>query len=127
METAVNSLMSDFRLGGRIIVKGVQELPQQNAAVADLQFDNFEYGITNEGMTTISTKIPDTLFLHARSIAECEEITLDQFIALALTSQITSWETGQSFAKRAARRDWNKARELLAKAPDIEPDLIDAL
>lgn len=40
-------------------------------------------------MTTISTKIPDTLFLHAKSIAEREEITLDQFIALALTSQIS--------------------------------------
>lgn len=49
VETAVNSLVGDFRLGGRVSVKGVQELPQQNAAVADLQFDNFEYGITNEG------------------------------------------------------------------------------
>lgn len=78
-------------------------------------------------MTTISTKIPDTLFLHAKSIADREEITLDQFIALALTSQITSWETGQSFAKRAARGDWDKAKEILAKAPDVEPDLIDAL
>mgnify|MGYP001233832141 CR=1 FL=1 len=78
-------------------------------------------------MTTISTKIPDTLFRHAKSIADREEITLDQFIALALTSQITSWETGQSFAERAAKGDWNKAREILAKAPDVEPDLIDAL
>ena len=78
-------------------------------------------------MTTISTKIPDTLFLHARSIAEREEITLDQFIALALTSQITNRETGQSFANRAARGDWNKAREILAKAPDAAPDLIDTL
>ena len=49
VETAVNSLVGEFRLGGRISVKGVQELPQQNAAVADLQFDNFEYGVTNEG------------------------------------------------------------------------------
>ena len=78
-------------------------------------------------MTTISTKIPDTLFRHAKSIADREEITLDQFIALALTSQITSWETGQSVAERAAKGDWNKAREILAKAPDVEPDLIDAL
>lgn len=49
VETAVNSLVSDFRLGGSISVKGIQEIPQQNVAVADLQFDNFEYGVTNEG------------------------------------------------------------------------------
>lgn len=49
VETAVAKLLTDWRLGGSVRVKGVQELPQQNAAVADLQFDNFEYGVTNEG------------------------------------------------------------------------------
>ncbi len=50
VETAVNYLTSDYRLGGRISVKGIQELPQQNAAVADLQFDQFEYALSNENM-----------------------------------------------------------------------------
>jgi hypothetical protein len=78
-------------------------------------------------MTTISTKIPDTLFLHAKTIAEREEMTLDQFIALALASQISSWEIGQSFAERAEGGNWEKARKILSKAPDAEPEAEDIL
>ncbi len=59
-------------------------------------------------MTTINTKIPDTLFRQAVTIAEREEMTLDQFIALALASQISSWEVGRSFTERAKRGDWEK-------------------
>ena len=73
-------------------------------------------------MTTISTKIPDALFRQAKSIAESEEMTFDQFIALALASQISSWNTGKSFAERAQKGDWKKAREILAKAPDIKAE-----
>ena len=78
-------------------------------------------------MTTISTKIPDTLFRQAKSIAEREDMTLDQFIAVALASQISSWETGKSFTERAKRGDWEKSREILAKVPDTEPEDYDKL
>lgn len=49
VETAVADLLSDWRMGGSVSVKGIQEIPQQNSAVADLQFNNFEYGVTFEG------------------------------------------------------------------------------
>ena len=78
-------------------------------------------------MTTINTKIPDTLFRQAQTIAEREDMTLDQFIALALASQISSWNVGKSFNERAERGDWEKAREVLAKAPDIEAEDFDKL
>jgi hypothetical protein len=78
-------------------------------------------------MTTINTKIPDTLFRQAVTIAEREEMTLDQFIALALASQISSWNVGETFAERAKTGDWKKAREVLAKAPDIEAEDFDKL
>jgi hypothetical protein len=78
-------------------------------------------------MTTINTKIPDTLFRQAVTIAEREEMTLDQFIALALASQISSWEVGKTFTERAKRGDWGKAREVLAKAPNAEPEDYDKL
>lgn len=73
-------------------------------------------------MTTINAKIPDALFRQAKTIAEREEMTLDQFIALALASQISSWNVGKSFNERAQRGDWEKAREVLAKAPDVEAE-----
>jgi hypothetical protein len=78
-------------------------------------------------MTTINTKIPDTLFRQAVKIAEREEMTLDQFIALALASQISSWSVGKTFVERANQGDWEKAREILAKAPDIEAEDYDKL
>jgi hypothetical protein len=78
-------------------------------------------------MTTISTEIPDTIFLHAKTIADREEMTLDQFVALALASQISSWEVGQSFAERAKKGDWEKARKILAMGSDLEPEPEDRL
>lgn len=78
-------------------------------------------------MTTISTKIPDSLFRQAKTIADDEEMTLDQFIALALASQVSSWNVGKGFAERAKKGDWKKAREILSAAPDNEPEDSDKL
>ncbi|MGH9946351.1 MAG: hypothetical protein ACRD6X_04055 [Pyrinomonadaceae bacterium] len=78
-------------------------------------------------MTTVNTKIPDTLFQQAKSIAEREELTLDQFISLALASQISSFEVGQEFSRRAKNGNWKDAQAILANAPDKEPEEIDKL
>lgn len=78
-------------------------------------------------MTTINTKVPDAIFRQAKKIADREKISLDEFIALALASQISSWNTGKSFAERAENGNWEKSREILAKAPDIEAEDYDKL
>lgn len=49
VETAVSEMLSGYRLSGSVRVKGIQELPQQNSAVADLQFEQFEYPVSFEG------------------------------------------------------------------------------
>lgn len=76
-------------------------------------------------MKNITTNIPDTLLRQAQSIAAREEISLDQFIALALASQVSVWETRASFAARAKQGNWQKAQEILAKAPHHEPEAED--
>ncbi len=78
-------------------------------------------------MTTINTKVPDALFRQAKKIAEREEISLDEFVALALASQISSWNVRKSFAERAKNGDWEKAREILAKVQDVEAEDFDKL
>ncbi len=78
-------------------------------------------------MTTISTNMPDALFRHAVAIAEREQISLDQFIALAVASQVSVWEAGKSFDERAAKGNWDDVRKILAKAPDVEPPEEDRL
>jgi len=76
-------------------------------------------------MTKLNTKIPDALFRQAQTIADREQISLDQFIAIALASQVSVWETHQNVTERVKIGDWEKAQEILAKAPDIEPENYD--
>jgi|GEM_PF-6167922 len=49
VETAVADLLNDWKMGGSVSVRGIQENSQTNSAVADLQFSDFEYGVTFEG------------------------------------------------------------------------------
>jgi hypothetical protein len=49
VQRAVRSFMSEFTKGGNINVEGVQELPNQNAATADLRFVNWICSTTYEG------------------------------------------------------------------------------
>ena len=72
-------------------------------------------------MTTISTKMPDSLFNQAKAIADREKITLDELIALALAGQIASWEVGRQFEARKKRGSWKRTLEILDMAPDAEP------
>jgi hypothetical protein len=78
-------------------------------------------------MTTISTVMPDSLLLQAKQAADREKITLDQFIARAVASQLSQREARKRFAERAEKGDWEEARKILAKAPDLEPEPADRL
>jgi hypothetical protein len=49
VERAILSMLDDYRIGGGIRVEGIQEQNAQNAAVADLRFEAFEYPTTFEG------------------------------------------------------------------------------
>lgn len=49
VETAIESLLDEFRFSGSVRVSGIQEQPAQNTAIADLQFDVFEYATSFEG------------------------------------------------------------------------------
>jgi hypothetical protein len=72
-------------------------------------------------MTTIETHIPDSLYKQVKSLAERESISVDQLISIALAGQVSAWLTKDYLAERAARGSWDKALEVLAQAPDVEP------
>ena len=67
-------------------------------------------------MTTISVKLPDTLFRRALAVAEREQISFDHFIALAVASQVARWEVIKSFEELAAKGSWDDVRKILARA-----------
>ncbi|MBX3297296.1 MAG: hypothetical protein KF762_16460 [Acidobacteria bacterium] len=72
-------------------------------------------------MTTITANLPESLLRRARKYAEREGISLDQFLAMALSGQLSSLDTVRSVDADMKRKGWEKMRELLAKAPDVEP------
>lgn len=72
-------------------------------------------------MTTIETQIPDSLYKQVQSLAERESISVDQLVSIALAGQVSAWLTKDYLAERAARGSWDKALEVLAQAPDVEP------
>ena len=78
-------------------------------------------------MTTITADLPDSLLRRAKIIAEKEGMTLDQFLAIALSGQLSSWDTAKSVEDHVKRKSWERMRELLSKAPDVEPEPFDAL
>jgi len=78
-------------------------------------------------MTTITAELPDSLLRRAKSVAEREGMTLDQFLAIALSGQLSCWDTARTVEDHIKRKGWEKMRELLSNAPDVEPEAYDRL
>lgn len=56
VESVVQARLAKYRLGGSVSVKGIHEVPEQNAAVADLSFNQFEYAATYQGVLVEASK-----------------------------------------------------------------------
>ncbi|HKO95606.1 MAG TPA: YARHG domain-containing protein [Pyrinomonadaceae bacterium] len=56
VEEAVRRMLSNLTQGGSVMVQGVQELPQENAAVADLVFNQFKYAADQYGTPVAASK-----------------------------------------------------------------------
>jgi len=72
-------------------------------------------------MTTIEAQVPDYLARLAREVAEKENVTVDQIVALALASQVSAWRVRDDMATRAARGNLADFDRILAKVPDVPP------
>ena len=72
-------------------------------------------------MTRIESQIPDSLYKQVRSLAEHEHISVDQLVSIALAAQVSAWLTKDYIEERARRGNWDKALEVLAHVPDVEP------
>jgi hypothetical protein len=72
-------------------------------------------------MTTIEARVPDYLAKLATEVAERENISVDQVIALALSAQVEAWRIRDDVETRARRANPADLRALLDKAPDVPP------
>ena len=78
-------------------------------------------------MTTLIAQVPDSLYRQIVQLAGQESMSLDQFVALALSAQLSVWQTKQYLDGRAERGDWNRFNEILSRVPDQEPAQEDRL
>jgi hypothetical protein len=72
-------------------------------------------------MTTIEAKVPDYLARLANEVAERENVSVDQIVALALSSQVEAWRIRDDTETRARRANPADFEALLDKVPDAPP------
>jgi hypothetical protein len=72
-------------------------------------------------MTKIEANIPDYLARQTLAVAERENVSVDQIVALALSAQIASWKGSDDMATRAKRADAATFDRIMARVPDVPP------
>ena len=78
-------------------------------------------------MSTLSVRLPDSLHRAVRELAEGDDVSINQFIAYALTEKVSAMRTVDYLRQRAARANMDDFDALLAMVPDAEPDEQDRL
>ncbi|HEY8035572.1 MAG TPA: toxin-antitoxin system HicB family antitoxin [Methylobacter sp.] len=72
-------------------------------------------------MTQLSITIPDSIYNGVRTLAAQENISIDQFVALALGEKISALMTEDYLLRRAKRGRRDKFLAVLDAAPNIDP------
>lgn len=78
-------------------------------------------------MSTLSLRIPESIYQRVKEFAQKDGISINQFIASAVSEKISAFATKDYLELHASRADQNKYREALLKIPDTEPDAFDLL
>lgn len=78
-------------------------------------------------MSQLSLRLPESLHKAVKELAKQENISANQFITLAVAEKVSALMTLDWISRRAQRAPTaERFAELLAKAPDVEPDDEDA-
>jgi len=78
-------------------------------------------------MSTLSIRLPDSLHRAVRELAETDHVSLNQYIAYALTEKVSSMRTVDYLKQRAASANMKDFDRLLDMVPTVEPDGHDSI
>jgi hypothetical protein len=78
-------------------------------------------------MSSIKVNIPESLRRRAQALAEDDGVPLDQFIATALAEKVAVLDSESYIQERAQRASRERFDRVLAKVPDVEPEVRDRL
>ena len=53
-------------------------------------------------MSTFALRLPDSLYAHAKKLAERDQASLNQFITVAVAEKVSALDTAAFFSERAA-------------------------
>lgn len=72
-------------------------------------------------MGALNLRLPESIHRHIREIAKQEGVSINQFIASAVSEKISALLTEEYIKDRASRADLNKIDQILSKVPAREP------
>jgi hypothetical protein len=78
-------------------------------------------------MSTISLCLPESLHNKLRELAQRDNVSMDQFITLALAEKLSALATEEYIQERAERGDRIQFERVMTKVADMEPEPQDRL
>jgi len=78
-------------------------------------------------MSTISLRLPNSLYKQVIELAEKESISVNQLITLTLAEKISALMTEEYIQKRAERGNRTKFEQAMKKVANVEPEEYDRL
>ena len=72
-------------------------------------------------MSTFALRLPDSLYAHARKLAEQDQASLNQFITVAVAEKVSAMNAVAFFAERAGAANPEDLANFLALVPDRSP------
>jgi hypothetical protein len=72
-------------------------------------------------MSTFALRLPDSLYAHARKLAQQDQASLNQFITVAVAEKVSALNAAAFFAERAGAANPIDLATFLSKVPDRSP------
>jgi hypothetical protein len=73
-------------------------------------------------MSTLSIRIPDSIHEIVKKVSREDNISINQFIASAITEKITALETEDYLIKKGKLGSKKEFKDVLKKVPGIRPN-----
>jgi hypothetical protein len=78
-------------------------------------------------MSAFSLRLPESLHGAVRDLARRENVSINQFITLALAEKVSALMTEEYLQQRAGRGSRQKFEKAMERVADVEPDERDRL
>ena len=72
-------------------------------------------------MSSFALRLPDSLYAHAKLLAEQDQASLNQFITVAVAEKVSALQTAEFFAQRAGKSKKKDSAKLLLKVKNRAP------